>query len=870
MNVRHLELAVDRWDTWADRDRLEMLTALIEAPNFPALLRTDIIVFPIDHPAFGWGCLVRGCGRILKSRGGRFCGAHMVEWTASKGMTVEEFVNVAEPLSAKMGVDLGPCLICPDLPARTRRPQLCRFHHSAWSTARKAKGVKFEQWIAAQRPYPSCGTCRCQVCPETAISPLGLCENHFSRYVAEGKPGNARLPYKWGERLQSKGKSVPIAFDDEQAFLAWCRNERPIYRVGQLNLVGLSPRVKAELKWGLHAHSQIRNHTEWEIAEIQVVATACRRGGYQSLADFQAEVSENMGLSSKAVAKCRQICREITDGLRLIYYSKDDTKDAGFIETDHFGRRFPNAASHFDLTCVSQRWLRDLLWDHLAETLSSARCPRSRGTFDGWRKSCAALSAFLEVDAPNGGQHPEQLTAEHVERFVADFRQREREGLPSLAARNRSGEAYVVTTITRRIVFNHMRQIMFKALETGRAAEIDLSPAFITAFPTAGHDPQRSRNPFSDNVAQALADEANLAALARDYDPNDRGVRDIWEILITTGRRSGEVRKLRFDCVGRYGTFPMLWHDQTKVGNYNEGIRIPESLYQLIERRQAVTRERFERKHGRRPTAAERKTMALFPSMMRNRHDDRSISAGFFSQAFRQWVASLDLPSTVPHQARHTLATNLLRAGANLAHIRQYLGHVSDRMVERYAKVSHSDLEDLLQCVWVAGPGASSPGELLSGEKPLTREEAFALALDLTRRSTPSQGGFCTFQPVVNGDACPWGLNCENCENFVLSGADLLYWRRKQEQWRSIAEQAPDDATADYLHQVFEPTARAITGLERALDALGLLQEALALDLRRPQDYFHRIWSTNFRANDLANLDAGAPIDPDVDGQESA
>lgn len=43
------------------------------------------------------------------------------------------------------------------------------------------------------------------------------------------------------------------------------------------------------------------------------------------------------------------------------------------------------------------------------------------------------------------------------------------------------------------------------------------------------------------------------------------------------------------------------------------------------------------------------------------------------------------------------------------------------------------------------------------------------------------------------------------------------------------------------MHQVFEPTARAITGLERALEAVGLLDEALALDLRRPQDYFGRL-----------------------------
>ncbi|MFI1966688.1 hypothetical protein ACH429_21675 [Streptomyces pathocidini] len=87
-----------------------------------------------------------------------------------------------------------------------------------------------------------------------------------------------------------------------------------------------------------------------------------------------------------------------------------------------------------------------------------------------------------------------------------------------------------------------------------------------------------------------------------------------------------------------------------------------------------------------------------------------------------------------------------------------------------------------------------------------------------------------------------------------MSGADLLYWRRKRDQWRSLAERAPDNATADYLHAVFEPTSQAIDGLERALAGLGLLEEVLALDLRRPQDYFQRVWSTAFRTTDLAAL----------------
>ncbi|MFE3326342.1 site-specific integrase, partial [Streptomyces sp. NPDC059176] len=172
--------------------------------------------------------------------------------------------------------------------------------------------------------------------------------------------------------------------------------------------------------------------------------------------------------------------------------------------------------------------------------------------------------------------------------------------------------------------------------------------------------------------------------------------------------------------------------------------------------------------------------------------------------------------------------------------------------------LSNTDLENVLQHVWVAGPGTATPGELLSGDsaEALTKEQALAIAVDLARRSTPAEGGFCTFQPVVDGGACPWNLDCHNCDKFVLSGADLLYWRRKREQWRLLAEGAPDDATADYLHRYFEPTGRAIDGLEKALAGLGLLDDALALDLRKPQDYFHRVWSTAFRATDLA--DAGS------------
>ncbi|CAM5331667.1 hypothetical protein ABZ797_16410 [Streptomyces antimycoticus] len=39
----------------------------------------------------------------------------------------------------------------------------------------------------------------------------------------------------------------------------------------------------------------------------------------------------------------------------------------------------------------------------------------------------------------------------------------------------------------------------------------------------------------------------------------------------------------------------MLWHDPTKVGNYDEGIRIPEPVYQRLDARRTKTLQLFEK-----------------------------------------------------------------------------------------------------------------------------------------------------------------------------------------------------------------------------------------------------------------------------------
>lgn len=304
---------------------------------------------------------------------------------------------------------------------------------------------------------------------------------------------------------------------------------------GQVNLTGLRPLLRAEIKWCLFAYAQQDNPGRWDLLWLQRLANLCRARGLNSLIDL--DLRDFPRFSGG-------IARVMLHTLRLVYFTPADSRDAGFLETDHFGVRFPERASHVDLTAISQRWLRDLLWDYLAELLRSPQGPHTGSPVDGVRRGITELGVFLETDVPGSGHDPAALTAMHMQRFVADQRQRERDGLPSLAMWGSDGEPSTVSSNTRSVVFNAVRKILRWAMETGRAEELGLDREFIIEMPVAGGAPLRPRRPFPD--------EGNLARLAEAYDPEDQGLRDIWETIVITGRRVGEVRKLRWDCIGRW------------------------------------------------------------------------------------------------------------------------------------------------------------------------------------------------------------------------------------------------------------------------------------------------------------------------------
>ena len=73
-----------------------------------------------------------------------------------------------------------------------------------------------------------------------------------------------------------------------------------------------------------------------------------------------------------------------------------------------------------------------------------------------------------------------------------------------------------------------------------------------------------------------------------------------------------------------------------------------------------------------------------------------------------------------------------------------------------------------------------------------------------------------------------------------------------------MAEGAPDETAREYIYGTFERSSQALAGLEKALLALGLLDQAKELDLRSPhQDFFEPIWTQGWRAGDLVEIGGG-------------
>lgn len=237
----------------SSRDRLELLTALINAPSFEPAFRADLARIPLQDPVYPWHCVVADCERP-RTHSHDLCVVHGKQWLAAqpRGVSRAEFVRDAMPLKRTESLEPIVCRICLHRPAFLRALAICDRHRSRWRNHQYKHGADadFEQRAATQSPCHSYGRCRVRARDDLAEFPLGLCIPHKTRYRRAGKPGGAALPTAWYSRFERVGLPVAVGYDDETAFRRWCGQQSPIMRGGEINLRGLPALVKAEIQWG--------------------------------------------------------------------------------------------------------------------------------------------------------------------------------------------------------------------------------------------------------------------------------------------------------------------------------------------------------------------------------------------------------------------------------------------------------------------------------------------------------------------------------------------------------------------------------------------------------------------------------------------
>ncbi len=183
------------------------------------------------------------------------------------------------------------------------------------------------------------------------------------------------------------------------------------------------------------------------------------------------------------------------------------------------------------------------------------------------------------------------------------------------------------------------------------------------------HAPQRLPRPLAAEQDQLLQQEF----LRR----NDLGG-NAFLLMRHTGMRIGECADLSVDCLRSTG--PHQWAIHVPLGKLKTERMVPVDSFV----RELVQRLRFFRSLD--PLPADGRLLARPGAKDTLLHNLRDY--------LRQVCHSLGLSTrVVPHQLRHTYATEMLRAGVTFPALMKLLGHTSPEMTMQYLDVALTDLQ---------------------------------------------------------------------------------------------------------------------------------------------------------------------------------
>ena len=245
------------------RDRLEILTALIDGPSFDPMFRPDVIEIPRRSPG-----LPAGSAWSIAANGHARAAPICAPSTSSNGCTQTRERGVGQgrlPRQPRQGslrhvrVEELPCRICPDRPVAHSELQLCQRHLRRGSGTRRpsatpptsTSGCADQAAARRLRAVHGDGAARAW-----RTRRWGCAAGMTSGYHRDGRPGGAALPSRGGIASSSTAGRCRSTTPTSAAFRRWCATTPAPPVRGQINLLGLRPLVAAEINWGLFTHTQ--------------------------------------------------------------------------------------------------------------------------------------------------------------------------------------------------------------------------------------------------------------------------------------------------------------------------------------------------------------------------------------------------------------------------------------------------------------------------------------------------------------------------------------------------------------------------------------------------------------------------------------
>ena len=310
-----------------------------------------------------------------------------------------------------------------------------------------------------------------------------------------------------------------------------------------------------------------------------------------------------------------------------------------------------------------------------------------------------------------------------------------------------------------------------------------------------------------DQMAQLESDQA----LAQLPDPTTR---HLVVVLIETGLRAGDARRLRRDCIVTDSVgWPCLRFYNTKVA--------AEQLIPLSAKAAAAIRSQQDEVAPLWPTSP-----WLFPAPRANPDGVRPFEYATLRGRLGRWQATIGLHDEAgrpvwvsPHRWRHTHGTRLINQGVPQHVVQRLLGHGSPAMTATYARLHDSTIREAFDAY--CQRRVNIDGDRLAYDPVAPTADAEWVKHHLTRIQASLPNGYCGRPPQQD---CPHPNACLTCVDFQTTVEFLPTHRRQADETVTLIAAAE----ADGRHRLADNHRQVLSHLERIIPALEALESSEA------------------------------------------